>query len=147
VVTERKVNGQFRRILVAYDGSRGSEKAFQVGLSIAETLDSQLEILAVIRPGEPATSVEGVKDLEPARKHYELALRKLAESADGNGRRIETKITVGHPANEIVKRAEQNHSDLVVVGHRGTSAFQDLDMGSVSEHVLASAPCAVLVTR
>jgi len=52
VVTESKVNGQFRRILVGFDGSRGSEKAFQVGLSLADTLDSRLEILAVIQPGE-----------------------------------------------------------------------------------------------
>ena len=51
-MTESKVNGQFRRILVGFDGSRGSEKAFQVGLSLADTLDSRLEILAVIQPGE-----------------------------------------------------------------------------------------------
>ncbi len=146
-MTESKGRGQFRRILVGFDGSRDSEKAFQVGLSIAETLDSQLEILAVIQPGEPATSVEGTNALEHARRHYELALRKIVESANGSIRRIETKIAVGHPANEIVKRAEQNHSDLVVVGHRGTSEFEDLDMGSVSEHVLAYAPCPVLVTR
>ena len=55
-MTGSKTGRRFRRILVGYDGSQESEKAFQVGLSIAATLDSRLEILAVIRPGEPAAS-------------------------------------------------------------------------------------------
>jgi len=133
---------KFGRILVGYDGSQESEKAFQVGLSIANTLDSRLEILAVIQPGEPATGAGAHDALEHAREHYELALRKIVEAANGDGDNVETRIVVGHPADEIVKRAEQSHSDLVVVGHRGTSKFRNLDMGSVSEHVLACAPCS-----
>lgn len=143
-MTGSKTSGRFQKILVAYDGSQESEKAFQVGLSIANTLDSRLEILSVIQPGEPAGSPQD--GLEHARRHYELALRKIVEAANGRGN-VETSIVVGHPAEEIIKRAEQSRSDLVVVGHRGTSRFKNLDMGSVSEHVLAHAPCPVLVTK
>ena len=146
-MTGSKTGGRFRRILVGYDGSQESEKAIQVGLSFCNTLDSRLEILAVIQPGEPAASVSSHHGLKRAREHYELALRKIVEAANGPGGNVETSIVVGHPANEIIKRAEQSHSDLVVVGHRGTSRFKNLDMGSVSEHVLAHAPCPVLVTR
>jgi nucleotide-binding universal stress UspA family protein len=146
-MTGSNIRGTFRRILVGYDGSQESEKAFQVGLSIANTLDSRLEILAVIQPGEPVTSASAHDALERARKHYELALRKIVGAANGHGGNVETSIVVGHPADEIIKRAEQSRSDLVVVGHRGTSLFKNLEMGSVSEHVLAHAPCPVLVTR
>jgi nucleotide-binding universal stress UspA family protein len=140
-----KASVRFRKILVGYDGSQESEKAFQVGLSIANTLGSRLEILSVIQPGEPAASPHD--GLERARQHYELALRKIVEAANGHGDNVETSIVVGHPADEIIERAEQSRSDLVVVGHRGTSPFKNLEMGSVSEHVLAHAPCPVLVTR
>lgn len=146
-MTGSETSGRFQRILVGYDGSQESEKAFQFGLSIANTLDSRLEILAVIQPGEPATSISPHDGLERARKHYELALRKIVQDANGHGGNIETRIVVGHPAHEIIKRAEQSGSDLVVVGHRGTSQFKNLEMGSVSEHVLAHAPCPVLLTR
>ena len=146
-MTGSKNGGRFGRILVGYDGSPESEKAFQVGLSIANALDSRLEILAVIQPGEPATSARASDVLERARKHYELALDRLLEAVNGRKDNIETSVVVGHPADEILRRAAQNHSDLVVLGHRGTSKFKDLDMGSVSEHVLACAPCPVLVTR
>jgi len=144
-MTGSKTGRRFGRILVGYDGSQESEKAFQVGLSIASTLDSRLEVLAVIQPGEPATGAADV--LEHARKCYELGLHRLLEAVDGRGDNIEASIVVGHPADQIVRRAEQNRSDLIVVGHRGTSRLKDQEMGSVSEHVLACAPCPVLVTR
>jgi nucleotide-binding universal stress UspA family protein len=147
MMTESKTKRRFRRILVGYDGSQESEKAFQVGLSIANTLDSRLEIIAVIQPGEPATSVGAHDALEHARKHYVSELRKLVEAANGPTGKVETSIVVGHPADEIVKHAVRSQSDLVVVGLRGNSKFKDLDIGSVSEHVLACAPCPVLATR
>jgi nucleotide-binding universal stress UspA family protein len=146
-MTENKTSGRFQRILVGYDGSQESEKAIQVGLSFSNTFDSRLEILAVIQPGEPAASVSSHKGLDHARKHYELALSKIVEAANGHGGNVETSVVVGHPADQLIQRAEQSHSDLVVVGRRGTSRFENLDMGSVSEHVLAHAPCPVLVTR
>jgi nucleotide-binding universal stress UspA family protein len=71
-MTGSKTSGRFQRILVGYDGSQESEKAFQVGLSIANTLDSRLEILAVIQPGEPVVSVSSRDGLERSRKQYEL---------------------------------------------------------------------------
>ncbi len=146
-MTGNKTSRRFGKILVAYDGSQESEKAFQVGLSIANTLDSRLEILAVIQPGEPVTNPGVPADFEHAQKYYASSLRKLVDDVNDHGGNVETSIVVGHPANEIVKRAAQSHSDLVVVGVRGTSKFKDLEVGSVSEHVLAHAPCPVLVTR
>lgn len=146
-MTESKTSRRFERILVGYDGSPESEKAFQLGQSIANTLDSRLEILAVIQPGEPETN-RGINDVfEHAREKYTSALRKLVESANSQAGKVETSVVVGHPADEIVKRAAQSHSDLIVVGVRGTSRFKDLEMGSVSEYVLSHASCPVLVTK
>ncbi len=146
-MTGKRATRRFQRILVGYDGSRESEKAFQVGLSIANTLESRLEIMSVIQPGEPATITGAYDDFEHARKQYALALRRLLEATNGRAGNVEANIVIGHPADEIVKRAAGNHSDLVVVGVRGTSKFKDLEIGSVSQHVLAFAPCPVLVTR
>lgn len=142
-----RTNERLRRILVAYDGSQASEKALEMGLSIASTLDSRVQVLSVIQPPEPTTSVELHAVLDDARQHYERALRKIADSASGNGLKVETGIVVGHPAEQIIQWAEKNHSDLIVVGHRGISKFKNLVMGSVCERVLTYAPCPVLVAR
>jgi Universal stress protein family len=67
-----------------------------------------------------------------------LALRKIVGTPNGHGGNVETIIVVGHPADEIIKRAGQSRSDLVVVGRRGASLFKNLEMGSVSEHCSGS---------
>ena len=38
-------------------------------------------------------------------------------------------------------------ADLVVVGHKGGSALSRMLLGSVAQHVVANAPCSVLVVR
>jgi len=65
----------------------------------------------------------------------------------GEGLRIETDVLVGHPAQQIIQRAEMSRADLIVLGRRGTSTFKELVLGSISERVLAAAHCPVLITR
>ena len=146
-MTGNRMNAHFKRILVGYDGSQTSENALEMGLSIASALDSKVEVLSVVQPPEPATSVELHAVIDSAKQHYEKALSRVADAANGNGIKIETNIVVGHPAEQIIKRAEQSHADLIVLGRRGISKFEKLVMGSISERVLTYAPCPVLVTK
>ncbi|HXY48390.1 MAG TPA: universal stress protein [Terriglobales bacterium] len=146
-MTGSKTNGHFQRILIGYDGSQPSQRALEMGLTIASIRDSNVEVLAVVQPPEPSTSVELHAVIDEGRQHYERALRKIADAAKGNGIHVETSIVVGHPAEQIIQRAEQSHADLIVVGRRGISKFENLILGSVSERVLTYAPCPVLVTR
>ena len=53
-------------------------------------------------------------------------------------------VDVGHPATEILVRAERDKSDLIVMGTHGASGFTRLVLGSVTEKVLRQAPCPVL---
>jgi nucleotide-binding universal stress UspA family protein len=142
-----KRNGNFHKILVGYDGSKESEKALEVALAIANTMDSKVEVLAVAQPPEPPTAVEMEAVLDDAREHYDKALRRIADAAKENGIEIETAVAVGHPAEQIIRQAERGLADLIVVGRRGLSALEKMVMGSVSERVLRYAPCPVLVTR
>jgi len=146
-MTENGRNRFFRRILVGYDGSPSSQKALEAALAIADTLGSAVEVLSVIRPPEPSTSTELNAVLDDAREHYEKAHRKIAQAAAANGTRLDTDVKIGHPAEQIIQRAELGRVDLIVLGHRGVSKFENLIMGSVSERVLAYAHCPVLVTR
>ena len=57
------------------------------------------------------------------------------------------QLLVGHPAEQIVRYAEQQHVDLLVTGHRGRTLFQRFRLGSVSRQALHYAHCAVLVVR
>jgi nucleotide-binding universal stress UspA family protein len=132
---------------VGYDGSTQAEKAAQVALSLAECLDATVLLFAVARPPEPATSVEVKAMLDDAREHYEEGFRKIVEAAKQHNVELATDIAVGHPAEQIIHRAETDHMDLIILGRRGTSLFQKLIMGSVSARVFRYAHCPVMVVH
>ena len=138
-------NPHFRRILVGYDGSAQAEKAVDVAISLAESLDATVLIFAVARPPEPATSVEVEAVLDDAREHYEQGFVSVRQKAQQQDIKLETDIVVGHPAEQIIHRAETDKIDLVILGRRGTSMFEKLIMGSISARVLRYAHCPVMV--
>ncbi|MFB3916342.1 MAG: universal stress protein [Terriglobales bacterium] len=141
----RRHNPHFRRILVAYGGSAHSEKAVHVAIELARCLDAKVLIFSVARPPEPATSVELEAALDDAREHYQAFFKKVLERA-GDELEIETDIAVGHPAEQIVHKAEVEKIDLIVLGRSRMSVIEKL-LGSVSERVLRYAHCPVMVVR
>jgi len=138
---------QFKRILIGFDGSSQSEKATEMGLSLAQSLDSKVLLFVVARPPEPATMVELSAMLDDAREHFEEKFEKVAQRAKDLEVELETDIAVGHPVEQIVHRAEADRVDLIVLGRRGMSRFEKMIVGSTSEKVLRYAHCPVMVVR
>jgi nucleotide-binding universal stress UspA family protein len=132
--------------MVGYDGSKQSDKAVDVALELASCMDAKLLVFAVARPPEPATSVELEAVLDDAREHYQEGFQRIRERADAD-MQFETAIAVGHPAEQIVHRAELEHSDLIILGNRGHSRIERLLLGSTSERVLRYAHCPVMIVR
>jgi nucleotide-binding universal stress UspA family protein len=58
---------------------------------------------------------------------------------------MKTEIVIGHPAEQIIHRAEAGGIDMVLLGHRRTSRFAKLVVGSVSERVLKYVHCPVMI--
>ena len=137
----------FQNILVGYDGSAQADKAAQVAFSMARAMDSRVLLFAVARPPEPATSVELEAVLDDAKEHYQEAFQKLVHAAREMNVDVQTEIAVGHPAEQIIHKAETARADLVILGRRGTSMFEKWILGSISERVLRYAHCPVMVVR
>jgi nucleotide-binding universal stress UspA family protein len=142
-----KRRSTFNKILVGYDGSAQAKKALDVAFSLAHVMDSKILVFAVARPPEPATSVEVHAVLDDAREHFEEDFKRINQMAADSEISLETQLAVGHPAEQIIHRAEQEKIDLVVLGRRGTSLFEKWILGSVSERVLRYAHCPVMVVR
>ena len=64
-----------------------------------------------------------------------------------HGLQIETRVTQGNPREAIVEAAVDEHVDLIVLGARDRSALTRVIEGSVAAHVVAHAPCNVLVVK
>jgi nucleotide-binding universal stress UspA family protein len=146
-MTGKRHNPHFRRLLVGYDGSAQSEKAVDMALSLAECLDATVLIFAVARPPEPPTSVELEAVLDDAREHFEEGFKKIMERARGHNVDVQTAMAVGHPAEQIIHRAEADGIDLIILGRRGRSMISRMMLGSVSERALRYAHCPVMVVH
>jgi nucleotide-binding universal stress UspA family protein len=95
-----------QRILVAYDASPHAEHALNIALSMAADMKARLFVVAVIRPPEPAESAEFNAVLEDGRERYERSFAPLRDRARQKEIELETDIVVGHPAEQIIHRAE-----------------------------------------
>ena len=135
------------KILAAYDGSEVADKAYAFALDLAKKYGAELFVLSVARPPEPPEDVETEAILENAQEHYEQRFGDMRVRAAAQGVKGQFKITVGHPAQQIVYHAEEHDADLIVMGHRGKGFFERLLLGSVSKQVVSYAHCAVLIVR
>lgn len=139
-------NGHLRRILVGYDGSSESENALEQALALADCTEGKVLVLSVVRPAEPETS-NAVGFRNAAREQLERKLSQIQARVQENRIEIQTQVATGHPAEEILSKAREDQVDLIVLGCRGTSGFDQVSLGSISEHVLSHASCPVMVTR
>ncbi|MDE1858734.1 MAG: universal stress protein [Thaumarchaeota archaeon] len=148
-------NGRFRNIVVAFDGSRDSEKAVQVACSISAKYGSRVTIVHVYRspstvfaPG-PGMPVPDFGDLEQAAEETAKGiLTRGLDLALKSGVKARGELMESSSAVEaVVTFSSQDKADLIVVGTRGMTGFKKLVLGSVSTGVVSHATCPVLVVR
>jgi nucleotide-binding universal stress UspA family protein len=59
----------------------------------------------------------------------------------------DVELATGHPADAIVRIAQERGADLIVMGTHGRTGLQHVLLGSVAEKVVRLAPCPVLTVR
>jgi nucleotide-binding universal stress UspA family protein len=143
------------KILVAVDGSEYSKKALELACQLTEKFEGSLHIVHVpqgaaadrvmVLGGASVMIHAGRDQIEQAGSMLIEAARKIAE--DSLPGKVTTELRGGDPADEIVKSAEENASDCIVLGSRGLGDFGGLLLGSVSHKVNHSAPCTCITVH
>jgi nucleotide-binding universal stress UspA family protein len=140
----------FRRILIATDLTEASKAAIATALAFAAP-DADVELMHVVEWGDHAPPVRGPHG-SPAvdfKKLWSAAIGEAERELETlvsrrTGAKLRYRVVEGVAAADIVKHAEEGGHDLVVVGKH---ADEPPTYASVSERVLRSAPCSVLVAR
>ena len=125
-----------KTILVAYDGSRSSQRALDVAGEIALKARARLRLVEIKNEGlvPPSESPTGVKILE---WHLEMAQKGL---------NVDMDLRLGKPAEKVIRLAQERAIGLVVIGGSGGEAERE-GPGSVTDQVLKSCPSAVMVVK
>jgi nucleotide-binding universal stress UspA family protein len=137
----------FQRILVAFDASPHAEHALNVALSMAGDMRAKLFVLAVIRPPEPAESAEFHAVLDEGRERFESSFIPVRARAKEREIELETDVVVGHPAEQILHRADTIQASLIILGKRSHTILHRWMLGSNSERVLKYAHCPVMIVH
>lgn len=143
------MNDAYNRILVAFDGSRLSEKAFDEAVRIAASNQASLTLIAIVNDAELATSAFSFSKLfaqEKERAETEM-LKKIQAATETGVDEVQAFVEVGNPKQIIVKYAADNAVDLLVIGATGKGAITQSLVGSTTAYVVNHAPCNVLVIR
>jgi nucleotide-binding universal stress UspA family protein len=146
-----------RTVTIAVDGSADARTAVEYFAALPLPYDLCVRLVGVVEPLRYPSSAPGfigatlrdaMQDFEnESRQRLEAALAPLASMLRSRVRSVVTMTPTGSPAATILRDAELNDSDLIVVGARGVGALERVALGSVSESVLRHATCPVLVVR
>lgn len=141
----------FKNILVPYDGSNFSNRAFQKALDVAKKDGSKITIFTVIEGeysaimGHSKINQQVIKKQQSAAKKY---IYKLESSAKNSNVPVSVKIKQGSKiVNEIINFANSKKFNLIVMGSHGRTGLNKLILGSVANGVAQQAKCSVMVIK
>jgi nucleotide-binding universal stress UspA family protein len=140
----------YDRILVPTDGSAEGKRAVAHALDLAAVHGAGVHALYVVDTASYAgmpmeSSWEGVGDL--LRDDANEAVAEVESLAAGTDLAVETAVGEGSPSKEIIRYAEGNGCDLIVMGTHGRGGIDRLLLGSVAEKVVRGAAVPVLTVR
>lgn len=142
----------YAKILVPLDGSDLSDEAVDAAFPLAEAFGAELVFLGVLDLtagmydvySEAFNPIDLKSQLE---KFLEAALGRARERAEARGLKTRRFLRVGVPHEEIAKLSEEEAADLIVMTTHGRKGITHLLLGSVTEKVIRTAPCQILVVR
>jgi nucleotide-binding universal stress UspA family protein len=139
----------YKTILVGDDGTAEAERAVDVAISLAQSLNAKLIVLGVVALSSPESQAEGygLETVPQARQKLEEKLRHKVEASVQSGVEAIIEIFEGKPDEVIVQRAEEDSADLVVVGRRDIARVRHWLEGSTSESLVRHCPISVLVVH
>lgn len=142
--------GLYERILVPTDGSDGVERALRHAVDLAVEHGATVHALYVVNSASYAgmpmeSSWEGIDEM--LRADAEDAVALVEALGDDYEVPVETAILDGSPSKEIVRYAETEGCDLIVMGTHGRGGIDRLLLGSVAEKVVRGSSVPVLTVR
>jgi nucleotide-binding universal stress UspA family protein len=137
-----------KKLLLAYDGSDPAKQALEFAVDLVRHYQCEFHILSVVHPPDYGTEGETEAVIERSREHSRALLEGVKTQLSSElAIPVVFETLIGHPAEQIIRYAERNEVDHIVVGHRGNSLFERWLVGSVARRVIAYAHCAVTVVR
>ena len=144
----------FGSIVVGTDGSETAGEAVRQATELAKAVGATIHLVSAFEPvGNQRLREERQQapdDLQWSineREDVEATLKNAADQIKEAGVGVETYARQGDPADAILDVAEEQNSDLIIVGNKGMTGAKRFLLGSVPNKISHHAPCSVLIIR
>ena len=151
----------FKHILYATDFSENAKYACSYAKSLADKYNAEIILLHVIKEELPGllifdagmdrTSQEVSNRFSMQKELFEEQKTQIVSKIEEQyGMETGVKRIIverGHPVKLILKVAETENCDLIVMGVKGSGALEDFLMGDTVRHVISSTKIPVLVVQ
>src|ERR671911_2382135 len=133
------------RVMVATDRSETADRAVRWAATLANSYDAELLLLQVILPSNPGSTEGGQAEATRATFAAETLRQFASELAGPRGRaRI---VMDDDPARAILRVAEEDGVDTLVVGNAGMSGRKEFLLGNVPNRISHNARCTVIIVN
>ncbi len=138
----------FNKVMAAIDGSPASEKVLAAAVDLATHYQAELIAFSVAEMPEVVAMVDEVDEWRQSSDEF---FRKIGEAAveyaRSRGVKLRHVIVRGHAAEEILRFAESEEVNLMVLGRQGHSRVARFFLGSTTDRVSEHCHCTVMIVK
>ena len=143
-------NVSFKKIMVATDGSVCSRLAANKGIELARLSGGTVYAVYVVSTeyfSSMAVDFDWERMHEALKKDGCKAVNYVKGIGELENVNVKSILLEGHPADELIRYAEENEMDIIVMGTLGKTGLDRLLLGSVAGNVVRHSKVPVMVVR
>lgn len=138
----------YKHILLAADGSENAVRAAKEAIKLAACHEhSIIEVVYVVDFDKSKSDVLHSSSSEALNLERRKKISKVEQLLKESSLSYKVTFLHGMPGPEIVKYANDQKADLVVIGSRGLNGLQEMVLGSVSHKVMKRVNCPALIVK
>jgi nucleotide-binding universal stress UspA family protein len=137
----------FQRIMLAWDGSAVSRRAFDTAIDLSRRYGSELVAVSVAySPAHAETQADRAESADAARRYLETSFTQVRDRAERAGVAVEHTIVEGDaPSQALLEHARDHGFDLIVAGHHHAARAGRLLLRGAAEGLIDRATIPVLI--
>ena len=141
----------YRRMLVPLDGSELAEGVLTCAKELAGRLDLDVILLYVYSPDAlefaPMYQAYVERAAETIQRQSQEVRQETGIQSESKPTEVRGELAVGYPAEEILRYADENDIDLILMATHGRSGIKRWALGSVADKVVRATKRPVMLIR
>jgi predicted unusual protein kinase regulating ubiquinone biosynthesis (AarF/ABC1/UbiB family)/nucleotide-binding universal stress UspA family protein len=137
--------GPVQRVMVGTDRSETAERAVGWAASFADRFSADLYVVQVVVPTNPAATEYGAAERSRAEAAQDELRTHVHQIAGERGHAV--VVVDDDPAMAIVRAAEDQGVDVLVVGNAGMAGRKEFLLGNVPNRISHNARCTVIIVN